>query len=168
MTTGPGLGREKVIRPAAKAADKLPVQVGLPCLAKLLGISLVAARTHADKGILVRGNPGQFILEASVQSYAAHLRKLADGRGGESAIGEATRARAKLMERQATLVEAKAAQLNGSAVLASEVEEFWSQKLRIFRQRIMATDEKLQHLTPADRRAIQAEMKDALNELAST
>jgi 16S rRNA C1402 (ribose-2'-O) methylase RsmI len=62
-----GFAVEKIIRPAAKGEERLPTQIGLPLLAKLLGISLVAAREHADKGIPVAGIPGSSSLSTALQ-----------------------------------------------------------------------------------------------------
>jgi hypothetical protein len=82
-----------VIRPARKIEPKLPVEIGLPALATLLGIGLTQARELAARKVLIRGTPGRYVLLASVANYTRTLRELATGRGGESAIAGATELR---------------------------------------------------------------------------
>jgi len=69
--------RIRIIRPPYRPPEELPTQIGLPTLAKLLGIEITAARELVECGIILRGNPGLYVLEHSVASYCAHLRKIA-------------------------------------------------------------------------------------------
>ena len=69
--------RIRIISPPYRPPEELPTQIGLPSLAKLLGIEITAAQELVERGIILRGNPGLYVLEHSVASYCAHLRKLA-------------------------------------------------------------------------------------------
>ena len=78
---------------------------------KLLGVNKVALNDLAKRGIVVRGErKGTYALQASVSGYCEHLRSMAAGRGGEA--GQT--ARERLGSAQATLAEAKAAQIRGA------------------------------------------------------
>ena len=162
----PAYSREKIIRPSARPAESLPVQVSLPLLAKLLGISLVAAREHVDKRLLVKGNGRELILEASVQSYCAHLRKLADGSGGEHAIGAATAARARLMDEQATLTRAKSAKLASELVEADAAEAKWTAVCRSIRARVMTVADRMRDRPHRQHVKLATELRSALSDLA--
>jgi len=67
--------KKQVIRPSGQLPDRLPTEISLPALAKLLGMGLTEAQGLAERGIFVRGNPGRYILEHSVASYCTHLRE---------------------------------------------------------------------------------------------
>jgi len=54
-------------------------------LVNLFGVSDRTIRDLAKRGIIVRQGRG-FALMVSVRPYCAHLRDLATGRGGETAI----------------------------------------------------------------------------------
>ena len=70
-----GKSKRQIIRASRRAPDRLPTQIGLPTLAKLLGIRITDAEGLVERGILIRGNPGLYILEHSVASYCAYLRE---------------------------------------------------------------------------------------------
>ena len=80
-TKHPVKKRIKIIGAPCRAPD-LPTQINLPTLAKLLGIEITAARELVECGIIIRGNPGLYVLEHSVASYCACLRKIAAIRSG--------------------------------------------------------------------------------------
>jgi len=67
--------KKQIIRPSSRAPDGLPTEIGLPTLAKLLGIGVMDAQGLVERRIFVRGNPGRYVLEHSVASYCAHLRE---------------------------------------------------------------------------------------------
>jgi hypothetical protein len=67
--------KKQMIKPLRRAPVGLPTEIGLPALAKLLGIGITEAQQLVDRGIIVRGNPGHYILMHSVASYCAHLRE---------------------------------------------------------------------------------------------
>ncbi len=161
--------KEITVRPAASGPDVLPVQIRLPALAELLGIGLTACRELAEKKVLVKGSgPGRFILKASVQAYAARLRKLSDGRGGEKGINGVAHARARLMDQQAGLAGLKARSMARELIEANEVADFWAERLRMFRTRIMGVHAKFDSIPTRIRVELQAELRSALDELADT
>ncbi|MBK5199390.1 MAG: hypothetical protein JJE37_14105 [Methyloceanibacter sp.] len=168
MARPAGLVRKKVCRPARKEEIRLPVEVGLPLIAALIGIGLTQARELADRKVFVKGTPpSNYILEASVANYCRSLRDLATGRGGEGAIAGATIARGKLAEAQAEVAEAKAKRMRGEVVSAAEVETLWQSKMRTFRTRILSVGDRIGHLPLHDRNAITSELKSALTELSN-
>jgi len=67
--------KKQVIRSSSRLPDRLPTEISLPALAKLLGIGITEAQGLAESGIFVRGNPGRYVLKHSVASYCAHLRE---------------------------------------------------------------------------------------------
>lgn len=140
-------------------------------LADLIGVSPRSITDLAKRGILVRADKGGgFDLRKSMRGYCEHLRKLATGRGGESAIASATAQRARLAKAQADLAETKAAQLRGSLLDAGEVEREWSSVLREVRAGMLAVPSRVglrvPQLTAHDIAEIDAEVRAALKELA--
>jgi terminase small subunit / prophage DNA-packing protein len=87
---------------------ELPETVTAAVLADLIGVSPRSCTDLAKRSIIVRG-PGRsgFLLRPSLRGYAEHMRKLATGRGGESAIASATAERGRLLKAQADAQEAK-------------------------------------------------------------
>jgi phage terminase Nu1 subunit (DNA packaging protein) len=82
------------------AADR-PGEVTASRLATLLGLSQRNVLDLAARDIIKRGpSRGGYLLGPSIQSYCAHLRKLAQGQGGEAAVAEAAKQRAKLAKAQ--------------------------------------------------------------------
>jgi len=149
------------------AADR-PAEVTASRLAVLLGISQRAVQDLAARDVIKRGvTRGGYLLVPSINSYCSHLRQLAQGQGGEAAVAEAAKQRAKLSKAQAALAEAKASKLSGETVEVSEVEAFWKGKLRVFRSRVLAIGDRLRHLQPRDHVLLMSELRAALDELAS-
>jgi phage terminase Nu1 subunit (DNA packaging protein) len=123
-------------------------------------------KTIADLGkrniIVSAGKRGRWQLEASVGGYVRHLREEAAGRGGDAGAD----ARARLGAAQATLAETKAKQLAGELIDAAEVEAFWRDKLRAFRNRILAVPGRVKGLQTQQSVALTQELRIALSELA--
>ena len=122
-------------------------------LAELFGVSKRTISDLAKRGMVVRAGGG-YALADSVRRYCSHLRELAIGRGGESAIASATAERARLANAQAELVETKGRKLRGELVDAAEVEAEWSGVLRNVRAGCLAipsrVQQRLPHLTAHD------------------
>jgi terminase small subunit / prophage DNA-packing protein len=149
------------------AKIELPAEVGASALARLIGVTSAAFHDLARRGVFVAGKAkGCYVLDASLQGYCAHLRKLASGQGGESAIASATISRGKLAEAQATLAETKAKQLAGELVDAAEVERTWTSACKAIRSRVLAVVDRVRDLTAKQRTKLTAELRSALNELA--
>jgi phage terminase Nu1 subunit (DNA packaging protein) len=139
-------------------------------LADLFGITDRSIRDLAKRGIITRKGRG-FALTESVRGYCEHLRKLATGRGGETAIASATADRARLARAQAELVETKQRKLAGTLVDAAEVESTWNGVLRTVGAGCLAIPsrcaQRLPHLTSHDVTEIDAEVRAALIEAGS-
>ena len=138
-------------------------------LAQLLGVTARTVTDLARRGIAVRdGN--RYAVAESVRRYCAHLRELANGRGGEGAVASATAQRARLAKAQADLAETKNAAMRGELVSAAEVEAEWSGILRGVRAGLLAVPSRcaarLGHLTTHDVAEIDAEVRAALAEVA--
>ena len=86
-------------------------------LARLLGVTSKTVAELAKAGIIERASRGRWLLEAFVSSYCRHLREQAAGPGGEAGAD----VRARPGAAQAKFTEAKAKQLAGELVEASEV-----------------------------------------------
>jgi phage terminase Nu1 subunit (DNA packaging protein) len=137
-------------------------------LARLWGVTRQAVAGLARQGVIAR-HGRNFLREDSTQRYCAHLRKLATGRGGESAIASATSERARLTKAQADAVELKNATLRGDMLPAADVEAEWSSILRSVRASMLAVPSRcasrLPHLTKHDTAEIDREVRAALTEL---
>ncbi len=132
-------------------------------LAKLLDTT---RKTIADLGkreiIVSAGKRGRWQLEASVGGYVRHLREVAAGRGGN----DGGQARARLGAAQADLAEAKAAQLRGELVEASEVEAKWSSVCRAIRTRVLAVADRMRDLPARQHVKLSTELREALSDLS--
>jgi len=108
-----------------------------------------------------------FNLEDCTRRAMTHYRNLAQGRGGEVDVGKAAHQRARLARAQATLVETKTRKLSGELVPAAEVEAEW----RGVRAAMLAVPTRVQaglpHLTTHDVVEIDAEVREALQTLAT-
>jgi phage terminase Nu1 subunit (DNA packaging protein) len=133
-------------------------------LAELVGCSDRNIRDLTKRGILTAVGKNRYDMAASVKAYCAHLRRLAEGRGGEAAIATGTLARARL-----GLVEAKNARLRGSLLDCEAVEREWSGILSGIRARLLAVPsraaQRLPHLGAHDVGEIDREIRVALQEL---
>src|ERR1700732_4299450 len=94
-------------------------------LASPFGVTEKTIRDLARRGIVARDGRDHYTRNESVRRYCAHLRDLATGRGGETAIASATAERARLARAQAAVVETKGKKLRGELVDAAEVESVW-------------------------------------------
>lgn len=132
-------------------------------LAQLLGVTPKTITELAKDGVLMRGKKrGSYDLQASVSGYCHHLRSMAAGRGGEA--GQT--ARERLGSAQATLAEAKAAQIRGETVPVAEVETFWRSKLKAFRNRVLAIPHRVEYLSARQTLTLTQELRACLDELA--
>ena len=139
-------------------------------LADLFGVSTRTIRDLKTRGIIV-GAGADFDLAASVRGYCAHLRHLATGRGGESAIATATAERARLASARADHVELKNARARGALLDAEAVAAEWSAILRTVRAGLLAVPSRVQqrlpHLTAHDASEIDAEVREVLGEIGA-
>jgi phage terminase Nu1 subunit (DNA packaging protein) len=132
-------------------------------LQKLLGINSAALSELAREGVVQRAERrGYYVLETSVRGYIGRLQAAARGKGGE----DAQEARARFAAAQTALTEAKARQLSGELVEASEVEVFWKGKLRAFRNRVLSVPARVRDLNARQNVVLTQELCACLNELA--
>lgn len=140
-------------------------------LADLFGISTRSIIDLAARDIIVRSGKG-YALTASVRGYCAHLRKLAQGRGGEADIVTAQAARARLAGEQADGFALKNARLRGALLDAGAVEAEWSSILRSVRAGMSAVPSRCQQrlpgLTAHDVLEIDREVRSVLTEIGSS
>jgi phage terminase Nu1 subunit (DNA packaging protein) len=141
--------------------------VNVATLSDLIGVTRRTVSDLARRGIVVRSGRG-YALAESLRRYCGHLRDLATGRGGESAIASGTAERARLARAQAELVETKGKKLRGELVEASAVEAEWSGVLRTVRAGMLAVptrcQQRLPHLTVHDVAEIDREVREALSD----
>jgi phage terminase Nu1 subunit (DNA packaging protein) len=140
----------------------METEVTSAALQKLLGIKKSTLSELAQKGVAVRGKKRGTYRLATVTRYVKHLREIASARGGESAA----EARARLGAAEASLAEARAAQLRGELIEASEVERLWTSKLLAFRNRILAIPQRVEYLSARQTMVLTQELRAALTELA--
>jgi phage terminase Nu1 subunit (DNA packaging protein) len=86
--------------------------------------------------------------------------------GGEAAIAEAVKQRAKLSRAQAELAQAKAERMKGEVVPVADVQQEWTGRLRALRARILSVGDKLRHLPAKDHVKVMTELRAALTEAA--
>lgn len=141
-------------------------------LSQLFGVSVRTVTDLANRGIVVRAGTGRYELGPSVLRYCAHLRDLATGRGGEGAVNTAAEQRARQAKASADLAETKNARLRGELVPAADVQTAWTGIARGIRSAMLAVPSRiagrLPALTPHDVREIDAEIREALTELANS
>jgi phage terminase Nu1 subunit (DNA packaging protein) len=137
-------------------------------LADLFGVTDRTIRDLAKRGIIIKDARG-YALAKSVRGYCKHLRELATGRGGESAISSVTAERARLAKAQADLTETKVRVMHGELVEASAVETEWSGVLRTVRAGMLAVPSRcaarLPHLSGHDVAEIDSEVRAVLTEV---
>lgn len=138
-------------------------------LAEWLGMSEGKIRELAREKRAVRLAVGEYDLKASVQTYTAHLREVAAGRGGEEAGLDLSRERARLASEQADAQALKNAALRGELVEASAVQAEWAGVIRSLRSGVLAVvsrvRQQLPHLTVHDVEVIDRELRAALTAL---
>ena len=105
---------------------------------------------------------GTWQCDASITGYVKHLRAEAAGRSGEAGVS----ARERLGQAQADLAEAKAAQIRGELVEASEVEAKWTSACRAIRARVLAVANRMRDLPPRQHVKLATELRQALSDLA--
>jgi phage terminase Nu1 subunit (DNA packaging protein) len=149
---------------------RLPETISAAVLADLIGVSPRSCTDLAARGIIIRG-PGRtgFLLRESLRGHAEHLRRLATGRGGESAIASATAERGRLLKAQADAMEAKNKLAIGSVLDAEEVRRGWSDIVRQSRAAVLSVpprcQQRLPHLSAYDINEFDMELREALRTL---
>jgi terminase small subunit / prophage DNA-packing protein len=142
--------------------------IAADALAELVGVTSRTVRDLGKRGIMVRRGRG-FARDASIKQYCAHLRDLAMGRGGESAIASATAERARLAKEQADNMAMKNAALRGEMLPEADVTARWAGILRRVQAGVLAAPGRcaaaLPHLDRQDIAAIDAELRIVLTEL---
>lgn len=148
--------------------------------AALTGIGQRTVRDIESRGIIVKVGRDRYDLTASLQSYTAHLRRMAAnwGEGGTSAPAvEAAKLsgayeRARLNKAKADAEELKNAAMRRELLKAADVEREWATVLRGLRSRILATParvrQRLAHLSAGDIAAIDEELRRALEQVAQS
>src|SRR5215831_17983276 len=101
-----------------------PVTVAV--LARWLGISEVAVRDLARRGIVMKTGRGRYALEDSVRRVLAHYRDLASDKGNPASLADIRAQRIRLAKAAADGQEIKNAALRGELVEAAAVEAAWS------------------------------------------
>jgi phage terminase Nu1 subunit (DNA packaging protein) len=139
-------------------------------LAEAFGVSERSVRDFADRAIVQKTGRGRYRLLESVRLYTEHLRLVAAGRGGETAVLDLAAERARLAKEQADGQALKNAVARRELVAVEDVQRGWADILRKVRSRILACPSRirgrLSHLTIYDGEIIDAELRDALTELA--
>lgn len=139
-------------------------------LARIWGITRQAVNALARQGVIARQGRG-FPRDESTLRYCAHLRELATGRGGASAITSATAERARLIREQADAAAMKNEEARGRLLDAGTVEREWSGVLRTVRAGMLAVPSRVQqrlpHLTKHDVSEIDREVRVVLTEVAN-
>ena len=148
----------------------MPEYIAIAGLADLLGVTARTIRALAKRRIIIRSGRN-FALTESGRGYCEHLRKLATGRGGETAIASATTERGRLARAQAEFIETKGRKLRGELVDAAEVEAEWSGVLRTVRAGCLPIPsrcaQRLPHLASHDVGEIDSEVHAVLSELGN-
>lgn len=147
------------------------IEVSGKDLASAFGVTDRSVRDFADRGVVAKTGRGKYLLIESVRLYTEHLRGVASGRGGEDGVLDLAAERARLAKEQADAQELKNAVSRRELVSVIDVERGWQDILRKVRARILACPSRirsrLSHLTVFDGEVIDAELRDALTELAN-
>ena len=137
-------------------------------LSTLLGVTERTLRQLADDGHVVKLGRSLYDRDASIRRYCEHLRGVAAGRGGDSAVAALTTERARLAKEQADTIALKRQALTGAMIPAVDVERRWRELLAGIRSRMLAVPSRvrqhLPHLTAADVATIDRETRDALTD----
>jgi terminase small subunit / prophage DNA-packing protein len=140
-------------------------------LAELVGVTVQTIGSLNKRGIVVRQGRG-YARRASIQRYCGHLREMATGRGGESAIASATAERARLAKEQADNMAMKNAALRAELLPKADVVAKWSSILRRVQAGVLAAPGRcsamLPHLSRHDVAAIDSELRIVLTELGKS
>lgn len=165
--------QQRSISPAAEPSKGAPPPFGAAVtadvLAGLLGIAPRTVRELAGRGLVVKAGRGRYDAATSVAAYCAHLREQAAGRAGDAQAG-LTVERARREKEAADNLALRNAALRRDLVSATEVTAEWSGILRQLRARILAVpsrvNQRLPFLKPGDVAEIDAEVREALTEVA--
>jgi phage terminase Nu1 subunit (DNA packaging protein) len=153
---------------SAKQRNMNDATVTAAVLAELVGVSIRTIRDLSKRGIVVRKGPG-FARNASVKHYCAHLRDLATGRGGDSAIASTTVERGLLLREQRIAKQRENEIAVGKLLDADEVEAKWSTILRTVRAGMLAVPTRVAqrspHLSVRDVSEIDKEVRAVLTEV---
>ncbi len=148
---------------AAEWASPPVMEVTAEQLAQVLASSAFNVRQLAVNGVIRKTGPGRYPLFASVRAYCEHLRALATGRGEGTPAAE----RKRLASAQADLAELKVRRLSGELLSAADVKSEWISVIRATRARLLGVSSRIgAHLTAHDVAVIDAEIREALTELA--
>lgn len=136
-------------------------------LAEWLGLTANRVSALAREGVLPRNASKLFPLKAAVRAYADHARAGAQGRRVDS---ELAAEKLRLARATAEKAESANAKVRGELIAAADVEREWAGVLRGVRAAMLAVPsrigQRLGHLTPHDLAAMDAEVRDALQEIA--
>jgi phage terminase Nu1 subunit (DNA packaging protein) len=161
MTKGGDIAKETVT-PVDNSVDAETV-------ARWLNCSLRMVREYAERGLVVRIEPGRFDLERSVGNVVLHLRELASSRRGADGT-DVVKASAALKDAQRKLAELKYHQLDGQLISLREAEAVWSGLVRSGRVLFQSLPARarvvLPYLPDADRVALEQLADDMLREIA--
>jgi phage terminase Nu1 subunit (DNA packaging protein) len=161
MTKGGDIAKETVT-PVDNSVDAETV-------ARWLNCSLRMVREYAERGLVVRIEPGRFDLERSVGNVVLHLRELASSRRGADGT-DVVKASAALKDAQRKLAELKYHQLDGQLISLREAEAVWSGLVRSGRVLFQSLPARarvvLPHLTDADQATLEKLADDMLREIA--
>jgi len=138
-------------------------QITTKALADLFDTTPKTIADLAKRDLIVSaGARGKWELEASVTGYVQHLRNEASARGGE----DASAARARLGQAQASLAETKAGVMRGELVEAEAVEAKWAATCRAIRARVLAVADRMRDIPARQQVKLSTELRAALSELA--
>lgn len=147
---------------------KKDVAVTTTELADLLGVTPRTVTGLAREGVVVRAGRGVYLLAPSVKNYCERLREMAAGRGSDSEA--LTGERIRLVKLQADKAELDLAERRASLFSAAEIADGWRKIVRTARAALLAVParcgSKMPHLTVRDVSLIDAELREALSEVA--
>lgn len=135
-----------------------------------LGLSARSITDLAQRGIAIKTGRSQYDLPATVARYAAHLREVAAGRGGEDQVLDLTAERARLAKEQADGQEIKNARDRRELLAASDVEREWGEICLKIRSMLLAVPSRVRTRTGLSvevAAAVDREIRDALEALGN-
>ena len=161
MTKGGDIAKETVT-PVDNSVDAETV-------ARWLNCSLRMVREYAERGLVVRIEPGRFDLERSVGNVVLHLRELASSRRGADGT-DVVKASAALKDAQRKLAELRYAQLDAQVISLPEAEMLWADLVRSARRLFQCFPARaraaLPHLSDADQATLEKVGEAMLREIA--
>lgn len=152
------------------AADRLPATCSATELGRLLGISARTVRELAERGIIPRGERGQYPLASAAAAYCRHLREQAAGRADADGGANLMVERAKLAAAQRRRVELQIAAEERRLVDAEAIRGRFAGMVTAAKNRLLAVPSKAKSriptLTVADVEVLEGLVAEALEELA--